>query len=161
MLAATRVNISDSEKKVNKNTYDISSIKRVTRKFLEVSGCSVQNNGKEMYKKSVLHVQSCFFANQTYCCFSHRSCCLRRLALHDFVVCLSKLSMLSRASLLALAKSIYIVYPEFSIDFNMQKYSHVLIVNINLGGQQDIYEKYILHIQCGVEGLRKSIQFTG
>ena len=50
-------------KKVNKNTYDISSIKRVSRKFLEVSGCSVQNNGKEMYKKSVLHVQSCFFAN--------------------------------------------------------------------------------------------------
>ena len=27
-------------KKVNKNTYDISSIKRVTRKFLEVSRCS-------------------------------------------------------------------------------------------------------------------------
>ena len=23
----------------------------------------VQNNGKEMYKKSVLHVQSCLFAN--------------------------------------------------------------------------------------------------
>ena len=23
----------------------------------------VQNNGKEMYKKSVLHVQGCFFAN--------------------------------------------------------------------------------------------------
>ena len=23
----------------------------------------VQNDGKEMYKKSVLHVQSCFFAN--------------------------------------------------------------------------------------------------
>ena len=63
MLAATRVNISDGEKKVNKNTYDISSIKRVTGKFLEVSRCSVQNNGKEMYKKSVLHVQSCFFAN--------------------------------------------------------------------------------------------------
>ena len=27
-------------KKVNENTYEISSIKRVTRKFLEVSGCS-------------------------------------------------------------------------------------------------------------------------
>ena len=40
MLAATRVKMSDSEKKVNKNTYDISSIKRVTRKFLEVSRCS-------------------------------------------------------------------------------------------------------------------------
>ena len=63
MLAATRVNISDGEKKVNKNTYDISSIKRVTGKFLEFSRCSLQNNGKEMYKKSVLHVQSCFFAN--------------------------------------------------------------------------------------------------
>ena len=39
------------------NTYDISSIKRVTRRFHIVV---VQNNGKEMYKKSVLHVQSCF-----------------------------------------------------------------------------------------------------
>ena len=57
---------------MNKKTYDISSIKRVTRKFLEVSPCTevVQNNGKEMYKKSVLHVQSTFFTNKTYCCFS-------------------------------------------------------------------------------------------
>ena len=35
-------------------------IKRVTRKFLVVV---VQGNGKEMYQKSVLQVQSCFFAN--------------------------------------------------------------------------------------------------
>ena len=47
-------------KKVNENTYDISSIKHVTKKFHVVV---VQNNGKEMYKKSVLHLQSCFFAN--------------------------------------------------------------------------------------------------
>ena len=40
MLAATRVNMSDSEKRVKKNTSDIPSIKRVTRKFLEVSLCS-------------------------------------------------------------------------------------------------------------------------
>ena len=43
MLAATRVKMSDSEKKKKKgkkNTSDISSIKRVTRKFLEVSRCS-------------------------------------------------------------------------------------------------------------------------
>ena len=39
MLAATKVKMSGSEKKVNKNTYDISSSKRVTRKFLEVSRC--------------------------------------------------------------------------------------------------------------------------
>ena len=29
------------------------------------------NDGKEMYKKkSVMHVQSCCFANQTHCCFA-------------------------------------------------------------------------------------------
>ena len=39
------------------NTNDISSIQHVTRKFHVVG---VQTNGKEMYKKSVLHVQSCF-----------------------------------------------------------------------------------------------------
>ena len=47
-------------KKVNGITYDISSIERVTKQFLEVSLVVVQNNGKEMYKKSMLHVQSCF-----------------------------------------------------------------------------------------------------
>ena len=36
MLAATKLKMSGSEKKMNKNTHDISSIKRVTRKFLEV-----------------------------------------------------------------------------------------------------------------------------
>ena len=36
-LALARVKMSDSEKRVNKNTSDIPSIKRVTRKFLEVS----------------------------------------------------------------------------------------------------------------------------
>ena len=28
------------------------------------------NDGKEMYKKSVMQVQSCCFANQTYCVFA-------------------------------------------------------------------------------------------
>ena len=32
-----KVKMSGSEKKVNEKTYDISSIKRVTKKFLEVS----------------------------------------------------------------------------------------------------------------------------
>ena len=44
-----KVKMSGSEK-VNGNTYDIYSIKRVPKKFLEVSRCS-KNNGKEMYKK--------------------------------------------------------------------------------------------------------------
>ena len=34
--------------------------KCVTKKF---HVAVVQNNGKDLYKKSVLHVQSCFFAN--------------------------------------------------------------------------------------------------
>ena len=63
MLAATRVKMSDSEKGVNMNTSDIPSIKRVTRSFWKFQVTVVQNKGKEMYKKIVLHVQSCFFAN--------------------------------------------------------------------------------------------------
>ena len=35
-----KVKMSGSEKKVNENAYDISSIKRVTKKFLEVLRCS-------------------------------------------------------------------------------------------------------------------------
>ena len=33
------------------------------RSFWKFHVVVMQNNGKEMYKKSVLHVQSCFFAN--------------------------------------------------------------------------------------------------
>ena len=54
MLAATNQMQGESKrqwKKVNENTYDISPIKSVTKKFLEVSRCGRSNNGKEMYKK--------------------------------------------------------------------------------------------------------------
>ena len=50
-------------KKVNKNTYDISFIKRVTRKFLEVLVFSRAKQRQRNVQKSVLHVQSYFFAN--------------------------------------------------------------------------------------------------
>ena len=63
MLAATWVKMSDSEKKVNKNMYDISSIKRAARKFLEVSRYSRAKQRQRNVQKSVLHVQSCCFAN--------------------------------------------------------------------------------------------------
>ena len=58
MLAATRVKlVSDSEKKkVNKNTYDTSSIKLVTRKFLDVLRCSRAKQRQRNVQKSVLHV---------------------------------------------------------------------------------------------------------
>ena len=49
------------KKKFDENTYDISSIKRVTKKFLEVSRSSRAKQRERMYKKSVLYVQSCYF----------------------------------------------------------------------------------------------------
>ena len=55
-----KVKMSGSEKKVNKKMYDISSIKRVTKKFLEVSRCSRAKHRQRNVQKSVLHVQSCF-----------------------------------------------------------------------------------------------------
>ena len=45
------------ENEMNENTYDISSI--IT--FLEVSRCSRAEQRQRNDKKSVLHVQSCFF----------------------------------------------------------------------------------------------------
>ena len=49
---------NEQVKKVNNIRYDISSIKRVTRTFLEVSRCGRAKQRQKMYKKSVLHVQS-------------------------------------------------------------------------------------------------------
>ena len=54
--------MSGSEKKVNESTYGISTIKSVTEKFLKVSRGS-RAKQRQMYNKSVLPVQSCFFAN--------------------------------------------------------------------------------------------------
>ena len=62
MLAATKVKMSGSEKKVNKNTYDSSSIKRVTRKFLEVSRCSLpKQRQRNVQKKCVAREKLLFF----------------------------------------------------------------------------------------------------
>ena len=61
MLAATDVKMRGSEKKVSKNTYDISSIKRVTRKF---SGSFyvvvVQTNRKKCTKKCAARAKLLF-----------------------------------------------------------------------------------------------------
>ena len=58
MLAATKVKMSGSEKSEQEHLQN----------FLHFHVVVVHNSGKEMYKKSVLHVQSCcccccFFAN--------------------------------------------------------------------------------------------------
>ena len=58
-----KVKMSESKQKVNENSYDISSIKRGTKKFLEVSRCSRAKQRQRNVQKTVLHVNSCFFAN--------------------------------------------------------------------------------------------------
>ena len=162
ILAAIKVKMSGSVKevKVNRNMNDISSIKRVTRKFMEVSRCSRAKQQQRNVQKrctarakllfcldlllfslvvafaaegdvtrddsqrqllvqhSVAMLEQCRnYSKQcrnnvaTLCCAKNRRCESSRvtspLALHDFIFCLSKLQMLSRASPLALAKSIY------------------------------------------------------
>ena len=54
---------------MNKNTYSISSIKRVTRKFLDVSRCIRAKQRQRSVQKSVLHVQSCFLLIRPFVVF--------------------------------------------------------------------------------------------
>ena len=64
MLAATWVKMSDGGKKANKNMDDISSIKRVTRKLLEVlrSGRAKQRQ-RNVQRKCAACAKLFFFAN--------------------------------------------------------------------------------------------------
>ena len=64
ILAATNVKMSEW-KKVNNNRYDISSIKRVTRKFLEVSRCGrAKQRQRNVQKKCAARAKLfSFFAN--------------------------------------------------------------------------------------------------
>ena len=50
------VKMSSNEKKVNEKNVSI-------RSFWKFQVVVVQNNGEEMYKTSVLHKQTCFFAH--------------------------------------------------------------------------------------------------
>ena len=62
--------MSSSEKKMNKNTYDISSIKRVTRKFLEVSRFSRTKQRQRNVQKSVLPCKVAFLPVRPIAVFS-------------------------------------------------------------------------------------------
>ena len=103
-----KVKMSGSEKKVNENTYDISSIKRVTKKFLEVSRCSrAKQRERNVQKKCAARAKLLFLLIRTIvvfhrcpalpslCCAKNRRCELSRvtspLALHDFMFCLDTL----------------------------------------------------------------------
>ena len=66
MRDVTKVKMSGTKKKVNRKTYNISSMKPVTRKFLEGSRCSHAKKKKQQQQrnvqKTVLHVQSFFLS---------------------------------------------------------------------------------------------------
>ena len=75
MLAATNKMQGENErqwKKVKESTYDIFSIKIAS--FWTFHFAVVQNNSKEMYKKSMLHVQSCILANLGYVFLGKSKC---------------------------------------------------------------------------------------
>ena len=61
MLAATKEKWSGSEKKGNKNMYDISSINPVTRKFLNFSRCSLAKQWKRNVQKKCATRAKLFF----------------------------------------------------------------------------------------------------
>ena len=55
----SKVKMSDSEKEVNEHTYEISSKKRVTKKFLEVSRCGrVKLRQRNVQKKCAARAPS-------------------------------------------------------------------------------------------------------
>ena len=84
--------MSDGEKKVNRNMYNISSIKRITRKFLRVSHCSCAKQLHRNVEKKCAARANLLFCQLDLLLFFHYSlalpCCL---AFQDFIFCLSKL----------------------------------------------------------------------
>ena len=76
---------------MNLNTNDISSIKRVTKTFLEVSRCRGAKHSKECTKRCAARAKLLFLLISPIVVF-HRSPALpSRLALHDFIFGLNKL----------------------------------------------------------------------
>ena len=67
-----KVKISGSEKKVNENTYDISPIKRVTKKFLEVSRCSrTKQRQRNVQQKCPARARLLLLRNRSIVVFHH------------------------------------------------------------------------------------------
>ena len=74
MLDVTKVKMSGTKKKVNRKTYNISSMKPVTRKFLEGSRCShakkTTTTAKKCTKNCAARAKFFFVAN---CCLFYPS----------------------------------------------------------------------------------------
>ena len=78
------------KKKVNRNAYNISSIKRVAKKFLEVSRRShAKQRQRNVQKKCAARAKLLIFWLIIPTDFVGCFCCRRGLVLHDFILCLS------------------------------------------------------------------------
>ena len=73
MPAVTTLKVSGCEKKGNTNTYDISSIKRVTRKFLGVLRCSRAKQQQRNVQKKCAARAKFFLLISPFVVFFHRS----------------------------------------------------------------------------------------
>ena len=87
-----KVKISASEKKVNENTYDISAIKRVTKKFLEVSRCSrVKQRQRNVKKKWAAQAKLLALLTRPIVGFHHSPALPSLLSTTRFYIFLNKL----------------------------------------------------------------------
>ena len=84
---------SGHQYKVKMRGSDISSIKRVPKKFLEVLRCSCAKQWQRIVQKKCAASAKLLFLIRPIVVFHRFSsvACLRRLALHDFVFCLNEL----------------------------------------------------------------------
>ena len=71
--------MSNGEKKVNRNMYNISSIKRITRKFLKVSNCSCAKQLHRNVEKKCAARANLLFGQLDLLLFFHYSLALPSL----------------------------------------------------------------------------------
>ena len=82
-----KVKMSGSEKKVNENSYDISSIKRVTKKFLEVSRCSrAKQRQRNVQKKCAARAKLLFLLIRPIAVFHHSPALPSQLSITRFYI---------------------------------------------------------------------------
>ena len=87
-----KVKKTGSEKKVNENTYDISSMKRVTKKFLEVSrGSRVKQRQRNVQKKCAARAKLVFLLITPIVVFHHSPALPSPLSITRFYIFLNKL----------------------------------------------------------------------
>ena len=87
-----KVKMSGSGKKVNENTYNISSIKRITKKFLEVSRCSrAKPRQRNAQKKCAARAKLFFLLIRPTVVFHHSLALPSPLTITRFYIFLNKL----------------------------------------------------------------------